>query len=194
MAALVNPNDPRVKRTRKAIQQAFLELIADKDFESITVQDITLRAELNRATFYTHFPDKYELLDLTVGEMLRDVLEQWIPPRPITDERTLVRNLLLAVCQWQADTGYSINRRLSRSAYIEENTKKHLYGIILDCLKKLAADSAHKERESEMIATMVSWSIYGLVRQWVDRRGNETAEAFADRALPLVLSVLGMVE
>ncbi|XID90365.1 TetR/AcrR family transcriptional regulator [Paenibacillaceae bacterium WGS1546] len=194
MAAPVNPNDPRVKRTRKAIQQAFLELIAAKDFESITVQDITQRAELNRATFYTHFPDKYELLSLTVDEMFREVLAQWLPPESITDERTLIRNLLLAVCQWQVDAGYSINRRLSRTSYVEENTKKQLYRIILGCLKEISTDPARQERDLEMIAVMISCSIYGVVQQWADRRGSETAETFADRALPFVLSVLRIVD
>lgn len=194
MANPVNPNDPRVKRTRKAIQQAFLELIAKKDFEAITVQDITQQAGLNRATFYTHFPDKYELLNLTVNEMLREVLAQWIPAEPISDEGTLVRNLLLAVCQWQADIGHSIDRRLSRSSYVEENTKKQLSAIILGCLQQIAADPIRQERSLEMISVMISWSIYGLVRQWVDRRGTETAEMFADRAMPFILSVLKMVE
>ena len=51
--------DPRVKRTRKLLQQAFLELFQEKGFASISIQDITERATVNRATFYAHFPDKY---------------------------------------------------------------------------------------------------------------------------------------
>lgn len=62
--SLVNPNDPRAKRTRKYIQKAFTDLLAEKDFEDISIQDIKERADLNRATFYNHFQDKYELLEL----------------------------------------------------------------------------------------------------------------------------------
>ena len=55
--------DPRVKRTRQSLEQAFVDLLHEKGFQAITVQDITQRAGLNRATFYAHFPDKYALLD-----------------------------------------------------------------------------------------------------------------------------------
>ncbi|RJP51863.1 MAG: TetR family transcriptional regulator [Anaerolineaceae bacterium] len=55
--------DPRVKRTRQLLEEAFSELIQEKDFQSISIQDITVRAGINRATFYAHFPDKYALLD-----------------------------------------------------------------------------------------------------------------------------------
>jgi hypothetical protein len=47
--------DPRVKRTRSLILQAFGELLTEKGFEAISVQDITDKAEINRATFYKHF-------------------------------------------------------------------------------------------------------------------------------------------
>ena len=55
--------DPRVKRTRKLINQAFFDLMNEKGFQAITVQDITDRAEVNRATFYAHYEDKYDLLE-----------------------------------------------------------------------------------------------------------------------------------
>ncbi len=50
--------DPRIKRTRMFLEEAFSELLHEKDFQSISVQDITERAGINRATFYAHFPDK----------------------------------------------------------------------------------------------------------------------------------------
>lgn len=54
--------DPRVVRTRKLLRQAVIDLIPEKGFGAITVQDITDRATLNRATFYLHYRDKNELL------------------------------------------------------------------------------------------------------------------------------------
>ena len=63
--------DPRVKRTRNLILEAFNGLLAEKGFESISVQDVTDRAQINRATFYAHFPDKYALLDYTITQWFR---------------------------------------------------------------------------------------------------------------------------
>ncbi len=53
--------DPRVRRTRKLLQDALVELIGDRSFESITVRDIARAATVNHATFYRHYQDKYHL-------------------------------------------------------------------------------------------------------------------------------------
>src|SRR5437879_1361690 len=71
--------DPRVKRTRQLLQRAFLELFVEKDIESISIQEITERATVNRATFYAHFPDKYALLDSIVRELFQQALAQHLP-------------------------------------------------------------------------------------------------------------------
>ena len=44
-------------RSRRLIHQAFLELLQEKNFEKITVTDIVKRADINRSTFYAHYPD-----------------------------------------------------------------------------------------------------------------------------------------
>ncbi len=71
---LPNPDeklDPRVKRTRGLILQSFESLLAEKNFENISVQDVTDKAQVNRATFYAHFQDKYALLDYSTHQMFK---------------------------------------------------------------------------------------------------------------------------
>jgi AcrR family transcriptional regulator len=54
--------DRRKERTRRLLRDALMELIVEKGYESITVQDITERADIARPTFYLHYKDKDELL------------------------------------------------------------------------------------------------------------------------------------
>ena len=63
------PEDLRVRRTRKMLQQAFLECTTEKGFAALTVRDITERAMVNRSTFYRHYLDKYDLLEHYLNEM-----------------------------------------------------------------------------------------------------------------------------
>jgi AcrR family transcriptional regulator len=63
------PGDLRVRRTRKMLMQALIELTIEKGFSAITVQDIAERAMVNRATFYRHYLDKYDLLDQYMNEI-----------------------------------------------------------------------------------------------------------------------------
>ena len=78
--SIKNTNDPRVKRTRQLIQDAFVALVGEKGFENVTVQHIAERAPVNRATFYSHYHDKYDLLDKSIEEMLEKLTEV-IKPR-----------------------------------------------------------------------------------------------------------------
>jgi AcrR family transcriptional regulator len=55
--------DPRVKRTHKLLQEALLELTVRKGFSAISVSAITKHAGVNRATFYRHYTDKFDLLN-----------------------------------------------------------------------------------------------------------------------------------
>lgn len=61
-------------RSRRMIREAFKELLHEKKFEKITVTDIVNRADLNRSTFYAHYPDVQGLVD----EMLDDVVTRSI--------------------------------------------------------------------------------------------------------------------
>jgi AcrR family transcriptional regulator len=66
--------DPRVIRTRQVLRNALIELIGEKGFSAISVQDITRRAALNRATFYLHYRDKEDLLAQSVEEILEELV------------------------------------------------------------------------------------------------------------------------
>lgn len=54
--------DLRVRRTYKFLWDALISLMAESDFEAITVTDICERAMVHRTTFYKHYEDKYALL------------------------------------------------------------------------------------------------------------------------------------
>lgn len=71
--------DLRVLKTRRAIREAFAQLLEEKPFASITVQNIIDRALVNRKTFYNHFRDKYDLAEqvmIGVGNDLRQTAER----------------------------------------------------------------------------------------------------------------------
>ena len=74
-----NVADPRARRTRQLLEQAFADLMQQKGFQALTVQDIADRATVNRATFYAHFEDKYDLLDSFIREGFQKSLSTIVP-------------------------------------------------------------------------------------------------------------------
>ena len=59
----VSESDPRSIRTRELLHQALINLVAEKSFTSLTIQDVTDLAGLNRTTFYLHYGGLHELLE-----------------------------------------------------------------------------------------------------------------------------------
>lgn len=68
--------DRRVRKTKNAIKQAFIKLLAEKELERITIQDITTLADVNRGTFYLHYEDKYILLSDLEDEILASLADE----------------------------------------------------------------------------------------------------------------------
>src|SRR5574344_207216 len=65
--------DRRQQKTRKAIFKAFTELLAQKKYDRITVQEIIDRADVGRSTFYAHFETREALLDAMCTELFEHV-------------------------------------------------------------------------------------------------------------------------
>jgi AcrR family transcriptional regulator len=62
---MINPQesgDLRVRRTHKLLWEALVTLMAEREFETISVKEICDRAMVHRTTFYKHYEDKYDLL------------------------------------------------------------------------------------------------------------------------------------
>lgn len=65
--------DLRVIRTKASIKKAMFDLLNEKPFEKITVRDIAKSAMINRATFYLHYLDKYDLIDNIELDVLNEM-------------------------------------------------------------------------------------------------------------------------
>ena len=66
--------DLRTAKTYKLLKDALFELLSQKSFDSIKVNDICDLAMVHRTTFYSHFADKYELLDYCINEMEKELI------------------------------------------------------------------------------------------------------------------------
>src|SRR5262245_26644211 len=98
-----NRIDPRIKRTRQLIKQAFFELLQKRHYQDITVQDIAETAGINRATFYAHFVDKLALMNYAMREMFQEALDSYLPPNPSLTPANL-RLLIVATCNFMAQS------------------------------------------------------------------------------------------
>ncbi|WP_204190429.1 TetR/AcrR family transcriptional regulator [Mammaliicoccus sciuri] len=65
--------DRRVRKSKRAIKQAFIELLTENNLDRITIQQISDLADVNRGTFYLNYEDKYALLDEMENEQIEKI-------------------------------------------------------------------------------------------------------------------------
>lgn len=183
MKTIPTSSDPRVKRTRQLLLQAFHELMEEKGFSAMSIQDITARATVNRGTFYAHFPDKYALLDVFMRDELHQAVESKLPSSARLG-RTTLRLLIQTVsehlsklyndCQ-PSDILYPFLQPVLGQALQEELTS-----LLLTWLKQ---ERISKRIPVETMAVTTSWAILGAVVQWCQEPKTLSADQMADQAL-----------
>ncbi|MDJ0755190.1 MAG: TetR/AcrR family transcriptional regulator [Ardenticatenaceae bacterium] len=70
-----SPLDPRVRRTRRWLQKALVDLLREKSFSEISITDMTKQADLARVTFYQHFESKEALLLTLVSDFFAQMYQ-----------------------------------------------------------------------------------------------------------------------
>jgi AcrR family transcriptional regulator len=185
------PIDPRVKRTRKLLQQALAELIVERDFQSITVQDIAARAEVNRATFYAHFEDKYALLNFSLREALREQLAKQLPESPTLTAANL-RLLVVTIYQFFAEF-YEHCRPFSRGGehlLIGTQVQMFIQELLTDWMGRTPDASGLRQMMPETAASVASWVILGTSIQWSNNKRSLSADQVADQVLAFMTAGL----
>src|SRR5215211_7289443 len=173
--------DPRVKRTRSLILQAFGDLLAEKSFDAISVQDVTDKAQINRATFYAHFHDKYVLLDYSISQMfMQEIEKRTLNACHYTPEN--LKYLILAVCEFLSQMhGECVQPHQQFESLAEGTIKKILFDLLSYWLKQ-----TNSKISTDIPATVATWAIYGLASLYSHNKKRPALEKFVEEALPLV--------
>jgi AcrR family transcriptional regulator len=173
--------DPRVKRTRHLLQQAFWELMHEKGFSAISIQDIAERATLNRATFYAHFDDKYQLLDSIVQDQFHQRVTKHLPPIPKWEESTL-RILIRGVLEFFREF-HTCPPSASLNPLVEQAVQRELYHLFVTWLNQAPTSEPARSVSKELLALTTSWAIFGAAGQWSRETQAMSAEHMTDALL-----------
>jgi AcrR family transcriptional regulator len=174
--------DRRVQRTRELLQQALIELISERRYDSITIQEIVDRANVGRTTFYLHYSGKVELFmschEAIVSEFhfgpplsREELLSAEAPPGMTSAYRHLLDARALLYPIFQGKDSLLILRRIrDRSAQEIEA-----------CLRAAFAE-ADSTIPFDVLANYLAGARIALVQWWLEKRRPHTpanlAQAF----------------
>ncbi|NYF88432.1 TetR/AcrR family transcriptional regulator [Tunturiibacter empetritectus] len=188
---LERTTDPRILRTRKLLQQALVNLMKEKQFDSLSVQDIAEAATINRATFYDHYPDKFALLECTVGTRFNELLSE----RGVTFNGTCtsaLRAIVLGVCDFIAFSEHPCSTKAGQM-------EPHMESAIIAVVRRMLLEGLEKHASAaptspQMIATTTAWAIYGAAKEWAQTPNRPPSSEIADTIVTLVHPVMTPVE
>jgi AcrR family transcriptional regulator len=165
------------------LDDAFIELSMKKDFKDITIKDITSAATVNRATFYSHFMDKFDLLEKVLSEsVMREIIQEVSTHEAISEET--IKAIFLSIIKFLT----SISNQCKRSY---EAFTPQIETIFKMELQAFFSEWAHKQwsnqnkSEIEVFAVMLSWALYGAAMHWMQNQ-TEQPEDYVKQLMPLI--------
>jgi AcrR family transcriptional regulator len=180
--------DRRVRKTQQAIRDAFIGLVLDRGYENVTVEDITERADVARATFYLHYADKATLLEVLFEEMTAEVTERLTtgvtgaPENP----RTRIVGALYGHAETYRDL-YLLCLRGSghgraRAAYLD---------VVAEGCQKLFAERLRASGKEPLVPVEVISRAYAgahvaLLEAWLEQEDRDPPEVMAGRQTELL--------
>ena len=151
--------DPRVTRTRTLIREALHDLMEQKPFSEVSVQDIAERATINRASFYAHFADKYFLLEDSTRVAYQAALAEHDAPVPLETSPFLE---MIATATF---TFIYTHKKCKLDKEFEPQISRVMQDALYNSLRSRLGESAALVVSSAMIGTAMRWRADRYSRQ-----------------------------
>lgn len=186
--------DRRVQRTRQLLKTALMSLIQEKGFEALSVQDIIDRANVGRATFYTHFDNKEDLLRSGIEGLrlsLRECQRQALSQTPRTEARMFAfsREMFTHANEHRDVFRAMIGKR--SGSVIQQLFHRMLVALVREDIKALSPRNDSGSAPMEAVVQYIAGGLFGVVIWWVDGRMRLSVEEVERRlAIPALKAAL----
>lgn len=160
--------DRRVVKTRNLLHEALLDLMIEKGYEAITVQDIIDRANVGRSTFYSHFIDKEQLLESTINQ-LRDFLKHQSTVHQSTEEHRFGFSLAMLEHVQSNRLIYKATVSKKGGAVVLQYMQRIIADLTGDSIEQLLAETASLPVPKVVAVDFVVNTFLILLAWWVDQ-------------------------
>lgn len=150
--------DRRIVRTQKAIFKALLELMNEKEFDKISINEIAQRADVNRGTIYSHYTDKNDLLKKYIASCIAPFQQECSAESP---EVLMLRTF--GYIEENVDVFKTLLMNGGATSFKETFQKMVFSGLTKANLPPDAEDSISLEIRHQFIASAMT----GTIEWWV---------------------------
>ena len=179
--------DRRVIKTKKAIRNAFIKLLAEKDYNDISVKDIADAADVDRKTVYNYYSGIYELREELENDLVKlwnESIQKWDfqknfeNPQQIFDILTEIINSNLEL--------YSNLIKLDAKSYIIRKLVESMTELVKNELEKSKV-AFQGSKKLEIAAQFVTSGILSVYQHWFNSDRNVPLEELSKEIGGIVL-------
>lgn len=173
--------DRRIIRTNRIIQDTLTELMKEKGFERITVNELTAKADINRGTFYLHYRDKQDLLEQSEDEIITGINKILVAAQKLSPEEILYYNshdepfpFIVKLFEYISDNSSFVKTLLGPKGDPSFQAK------LKEVLRKTLLKKSHQLKKEDMMAppdyliAYVSSAYLGLIQHWLESGMKES--------------------
>lgn len=178
--------DARVRYTRMVIKKSFEELLREKPVSRITVKEVCEKAEINRATFYKHYLDCYDLLDKIEEEAL-EKFDAMLASMKDDDVQETLTNILCILKE---------NAALLEKLHghgLQNGFTHRLVGCCFQHMeRRIPLDGSHKmdKRQQGMVYAFLAGGVGAAMEFWLQGGCVEPPEQIAEQILALTKQII----
>ncbi|WP_051775041.1 TetR/AcrR family transcriptional regulator [Paenibacillus tyrfis] len=181
--------DIRIFKSKQNIRRAFIELLHEKSFNKITIQDIVDKALTGRSTFYNHYMDKYDLLEQLVEQhtrAFRTLIEKRYQATRPQEVRRLIEEILNSIVMHRDEIGTLLEVHLP-NADLRKNMEDILYQSSLHYLSDTVKEPSVP---LDYIASLYSANVITLISWTIKNGKNPDTIELADKLQSFVFGVV----
>lgn len=159
--------DRSIQKTKAASVSAFYELLKEKDFEQITINAIAERANINCATFYHHYMDKYDLFEKCIDVHLSTLLALCHSIDHNRNEEEL-RHTFLLIFQYFDDNYHFYSLMLTNKG--THFFQEHFKSIIIRMLAERISSKNTNPLDSDFEIHFMASATVGRIEWWIEKK------------------------
>jgi AcrR family transcriptional regulator len=183
--------DRRVRRSRRALREAFVELVLEQGYTSVTIEALTERADTSRATFYAHFHDMEDLLRAVVGDLVADLATEAESAVTTGKQEPIAQGSGVVMFCRHVDANRDLYRvalsgagngqgRATLTAAVAAVAERVFLRIVDDM-------GASPRREVPLVARSWAGACITLIDHWLQEDQDLSADEFSSLIAPLLL-------
>lgn len=183
--------DLRIQKTYMALTSTFFELLEEKRFEDITVNELCERAMVRRATFYKHFGDKYEFFTFFIREIQEEFDREIADSPDINTPIDFYINIVHRVMKFMKEKD-KLLQSLLKSGCLPDLLRILSEQVEFDILQKLKADAENGHKliaDPEVMAHFFTGAILETLQWWLTQKKPLPQERIEEQILSMMRAV-----